>query len=149
MKLNYFTKRLSIVGRWIATTLFCLSAIAFVWQGTFFSNTVAMAAPATKLIASAGTSDQVKGKASEDAGRAKNFIEDTKEKVKQTANKNADRVEQATDDNNTFVERKAKRDRDRIEQRADEDAARTEKAEDNTKNAVQRTVDSIKDVFSN
>jgi uncharacterized protein YjbJ (UPF0337 family) len=149
VKLNYFTKRLSIVGRWIATTLFCLSAIAFVWQGAFFSNTAAMADPGSNLIASAGTSDQVKGKASVDAGRAKNFIEDTKDKVKETANKNAARVDQATDDNDSFVERKAKRDRDRIEQRADEDAARTEKAVDNTKNAVERAVDSIKDVFNN
>jgi hypothetical protein len=149
MKLNYFTKPLSIAGRWIATTLFCLSAIAFVWQGSFFSNTAAMAAPAANLIASAGTSDQVKGKASEDAGRAKNFIEDTKDKVKETANKNAARVDQATDDDGGFIEGKAKRDRDRIEKRADEDAARTEKAVDNTKNAIERTVDSIKDVFSN
>jgi uncharacterized protein YjbJ (UPF0337 family) len=101
------------------------------------------------LIASADVDDQVKGKASEDAGRAKNFIEDTKDKVKQTANKNADRVDQATDDNDSFVERKAKRDRDRIEQRADEDAARTEKAVDYTKNAIERAVDGIKDVFNN
>ncbi|MEW6492564.1 MAG: hypothetical protein AB1589_08655 [Cyanobacteriota bacterium] len=149
MKLNYFTKRLSIVGRWMATTLFCLSAVTFVWQGTFFSNTTAMAAPAANLIASAGTSDQVKGKASIDAGRAKNFIEDTKDKVKETANKNAARVDQATDDNGSFIEGKAKRDRDRIEKRAEEDAARTEKAVDNTKNAVESVVDNIKDVFSN
>ncbi len=149
MKLNYIMKRLSIAGRWMATTLFCLSAIAFVWQGAFFSNTAAMAAPAANLIASTDVGDQVQEKASVDAGRAKNFIEDTKDKVKQTANKNADRVDQATDDDGSFVERKAKRDRDRIEQRADEDAARTEKAVDNTKNAVERAVDSIKDVFSN
>jgi uncharacterized protein YjbJ (UPF0337 family) len=149
MKLNYFMKQLSIAGRWMATTLLCLSAIAFVWQGAFFSNTAAMANPATNLIAAADVGSQVQGKASEDAGRAKNFIEDTKDKVKRTANKNADRVDQATDDNDSFVERKAKRDRDRIEKRADEDAARTKKAVDNTKNAVERTVDSIKDVFSN
>lgn len=149
MKLNYFMKRLSIAGRWMATTLLCLSAFTFVWQGAFFSNTSAMAAPSANLIASADAGNQVKGKASVDAGRAKNFIEDTKDKVKRTANKNAARVDQATDDNDSFVERKAKRDRDRIEQRADEDAARTKKAVDNTKNAVERTVDSIKDVFSN
>ena len=148
MKLNYFMKRLSIAGRWMATTLLCLSALAFVWQGAFFSNTAAMAAPDANLIASAGTSDQVKGKASVDAGRAKNFIEDTKDKVKETANKNADRVEQATDESDSFVERKAKRDRDRIEKRADEDAARTEKAVDNAKNAVESVVDNIKDVFN-
>lgn len=149
MKLNNFTKRLSIVGRWIATTLFCLSAITFVWQGAFFSNTAAMAAPAASLIASTDAGDQVQEKASVDAGRAKNFIEDTKDKVKETANKNAARVDQATDNDGSFVERKAKRDRDRIEQRAEEDAARTKEAVDNTKNAVERTVDSIKEVFKN
>jgi uncharacterized protein (DUF342 family) len=149
VKLNSIMKRLSIAGRRMATTLFCLSAIAFVWQGAFFSNTTAMAAPAANLILAADVGSEVQGKASVDAGRAKNFIEDTKDKVKQTANKNADRVEQATDDTDSFVERKAKRDRDLIEQRADEDAARTKKAVDNTKNAVERAVDSIKDVFSN
>ncbi|HAJ64264.1 MAG TPA: hypothetical protein DCP31_37700 [Cyanobacteria bacterium UBA8543] len=149
MKLNSTMKRFAIVGRWIATTVFCLSVITFAWQDAFFSNTAAMAAPAANLIASTDAGAQVKGKVREDTGRAKNFIEDTKEKVKRTANKNVNRVEQATDDNNSFVERKAKRDRDRIEQRADEDAARTRKAVDKTKNAVERTVDSIKDVFSN
>ena len=147
MKLNYFTKRRSTIGRWVATTLFCVSAIAFVWQGAFFSNTAAMADPATNLIASSDVGDQVQEKTREDAGRAKNFIEDTKDKVKRTANKNASRVDQATDDG-SFVERKAKRDRNRIEKRADEDAARTQKAVDNTKNAVERTVDNIKDAFS-
>lgn len=149
MKLKFFTKGLSTVGRWIVTTVFCLSAIAFVWQGAFFSNTAAMAEPAANLIAEADVGDRVQGKASEDAGRAKNFIRDTADKVKRTANKNAERVEQATDDNGSFFERKAKRDRDRIEQRADEDSARTQKAVDNTKNAVKRTVDNIKDAFNN
>lgn len=147
MKLNYFTKRLSTVGRWIATTLFCVSAIAFIWQGAFFSNTSAMANPTDRLIVASDAGNQVKGKASVDAGRAKNFIEDTKDKVKRTANQNADRVDQATD-NGSFVERKANRDAARIEQRADQDAARTKKAVDQTKNAVERTVDNIKDVFS-
>jgi uncharacterized protein YjbJ (UPF0337 family) len=146
VKLNYFTKPLSIVGRWIATTLFCMSAIAFVWQGAFFSNPVAMAAPTATLIADAGVGDKVQGKVSTDAGRAKNFIEDTKDKVKETANKNASRVDQA-DDEGSFVERKAKSDRDTIEKRAEEDAARTEKAVDNTKNAVQSAIDSIKGAF--
>jgi hypothetical protein len=59
MKLNYFTKLLAVAGRWVATTLFCLSAIAFVWEGAFFSNNVAMAYPSTNLIASA---DNVKDK---------------------------------------------------------------------------------------
>ncbi len=147
MKLNYFMKRLSIAGRWIAKSLLCVLAVTFVWQGALFSNTGAMAAPDANLIATADAGNQVKGKASVDAGRAKNFIEDTKDKVKQTANKNAARVDQAIDKNDSFVERKAKRDRDRIEQRADEDAARTEKAVDKTKNGVKRAVDGIKDIF--
>ena len=149
MKLNYFTKRLSTVGRWIATTVFCVAAIAFVWQGGFFSNSVAMANPVTSLIATADAGDQVKEKYREDVAKpSKNLIEDTKNKVKQAANKNASRVDQSTD-NGSVVEGKAKRDRNRIEKRADEDAARTEKAVDNTKNVVERTVDSIKDALSN
>ncbi len=149
MKLNNFMKRLSIVGRWMATTLLFLSAIAFVWQGAFFSNITAMAAPAADLIASTDMGEQVQGKASEDAGRTKNFIRDTADRVEQTAKKNAERVEQATDDNGSFVERKAKRDAARIEQRAEQDTARTQKAVDNTKNVVERTVDTIKDAFNN
>ena len=142
-------KRLSTVGRFLATTLFCVSAIAFVWQGAFFPNTAAMADPAANLIASADLGNQVQGKASEDAGRAKGFIQDTKEQLKRTAKKNAARVEQATDNKGSYVARKAKRDAARIERRADEDAARTKSAVDKTKNAVGRTVDNIKDAFSN
>jgi len=148
MKLNYLTKGLSTVKRWMTTTLFCLLAIAFVWQGAFFSNTSAMADPTVNLIASADAGDQVQEKASKDAGRAKNFIQDTADKVKETANKNANRVDQATDNNGSFVERKAKRDAARIEKRANEDASRTKEAVDKTKNAVERTVDSIKDAFN-
>ncbi|MEC4816744.1 MAG: hypothetical protein SAK29_26270 [Scytonema sp. PMC 1069.18] len=149
MKLNYLTKRFSCVGRFLATALFCVSAIAFVWQGAFFSNTTAMAAPTAYLIAEADLGSQIQGKVSEDTGRTKNFIRDTKESLKETANKNADRVEQATDNDGSFVERKANRDAARIEKRAEEDAARTEKALDNTKNFVERAVDNIKDAFSN
>ncbi|MEH2316405.1 hypothetical protein [Nostoc sp.] len=148
MKLNYFTKQFSTVKRWMATTLFCMLAIAFVWQGGFFSNTSAMADPTATLIASKDAGDQVQEKASEDAGRAKNFIQDTADKVKQTAKNNANKVDQATDDNGSFAERKAKRDAATIQKRADEDSARTKKAVDKTKNAVERTVDSIKDAFS-
>ena len=148
MKLNHLMKGLSAVGRWMATTLFCVSAIAFIWQGAFFSNTAAMADPASNLIAATDVGKQVQGKTSQDAGRAKNFIRDTANRVEQTAKKNAGRVEQATDDNGSFVERKAKRDTARIEQRSEEDAARTQEAVDNTKNAVKSTVDKIKDAFS-
>jgi hypothetical protein len=149
MKLNYFTKWLSIARRSIATTLLCLSAIAFIWQGSFFSNATAMASPSTDLIAAADFGDRVQEKTSKDAGRAKNFVQDTADKVKRTANRNADRVDQAKDDNGSFVERKAKRDKARIEKRADQDAARTQKAVDKTKNVVERTVDNIKGAFGN
>jgi uncharacterized phage infection (PIP) family protein YhgE len=143
MKLNVMT-RLSTVGRWIATSLFCLSAIAFVWQGAFVVNTAAVAAPSV-LIADAG--DQVKDAADDVAKGSKNFIRDAADTVKDAANSNATKVD-AADDEGTFIERKAKRDRDRIEQRANEDAARTQKAVDESKNAVQRAVDNIKDALS-
>lgn len=146
MKLNL--KRFSTGGRFVARIVLCLSAIAFVWQGAFFSNSNAMAAPGASLIATADAGDRVKEKVSEDAGRAKNFIQDTKDKVERTAKTNASKVEDATDGNGGFFERKAKRDAARIEKRAEEDAARTEKAVDNTKNAVKSTVDKIKDGFS-
>lgn len=148
MKLNHFTKQLSTVGRWLATTVFCVSAIAFFWQGAFFFNTVAMANPAANLIAAADAGSQIQGKASEDAGRTKSFVRDAADKVKETANKNAERVDEATDEG-SFVERKAKKDAGTIEKRANEDADRTQKAIDNTKNAVERAVDGIKDAFGN
>ena len=146
MKLNYFTKQLSTVKRWMATTLFCMLAITFVWQGAFFSNTSAMADPAETLIASADAGDQVKDKTSKDAGRAKNFIDDTADKVKEAAKSNASKVDEATD-NGSFAERKAKKDAATIQKRADEDSARTKEAVDKTKNVVERTVENIKDAF--
>ncbi|MBD0390102.1 MAG: hypothetical protein ICV54_27260 [Nostoc sp. C3-bin3] len=142
MKLNYFTKQLSTVKRWMATTLFCMLAIAFVWQGAFFSNTSAMADPAATLIASSDAQEKV----SRDTGRTKNFIDDTADKVKDAAKSNASKVDQATD-NGSFIERKAKRDAATIQKRANEDASRTKEAVDNTKNVVERTVDNIKDAF--
>ena len=145
MKLNDFMKR---VGSFLATTLLCVCAIAFVWQGAFFSNTAAMANPAVNLIAAADLGDQVKEKANEGFEGSRKFVEDTKDSLKKTANKNADKVDRATD-NGSVVERKAERDRDRIEQRADDHAAKTEKAIDNTQNFVESTIDKIKDVFSN
>jgi hypothetical protein len=154
MKSNYVTKQLSTVKRWMATTLFCIlamatptpSANAFVWQGAFFSNTSAMADPAATLIASADAGDSAQDKATRDAGRTKNFIDDTADKVKQAAKSNANKVDQATD-NGSFIERKAKKDAATIQKRASEDAARTKEAIDNTKNVVERTVDNIKDAF--
>ncbi|NJP08335.1 MAG: hypothetical protein HC866_01745 [Leptolyngbyaceae cyanobacterium RU_5_1] len=148
MKPNCLMHRLVIAGRWIATTLFCLTAIAFIWQGAVFSNTAAMAAPVANLIASANVGDRVQGKAREDAGRTKSFIQDTADRVEQTAKRNANQVDRATD-NGSPIGRKAQRDAARIEQRAEQDAARTQKAVDNTKNAIERTADSIKNVFSN
>lgn len=148
MKLNFFEKSLSIAKRLMVTTLLCLAAVVFFWQGAFFSNVSAMADPATHLIASRDVGDQVQGKVSKDARRAKNFIRDTADKVERTADKNAAKVERATDDKGSFVERKAKKDAGRIEQRAERDAGRTQKAVDDTKNAVERTVDNIKDAFN-
>lgn len=143
MKLNYFTKQVSAVGRLIATVLLCVTTIAFVWQGTAFS---VMAAPGSTLIA-ADLGNQVQGKASKDAGRAKGFIRDTADKVENMADKNANRVDDAAD-SGSYVERKAQRDAGRVHERAEQDAARTQKAVDNTKNAVERTVENIKDAFN-
>ncbi len=145
MKLSSLTKRFTAVGRWMATMLFCVSAIALGWQSF---STAAMAAPAANLIAAADVGSQVQGKTSKDAGRAKNFIRDAKNQVQQTAKNNAARVDQATDNDGSFLEGKAKRDSARINKRAEEDAARTQEAVDSTKNVIERTVDSIKDTFS-
>ncbi|MFN6462720.1 MAG: hypothetical protein RMZ41_012855 [Nostoc sp. DedVER02] len=146
MKLNYLTKQLSTVKRWMATTMLCMLAMAFVWQGAFFSNTSAMADPAGTLIASKDAGDQAQEKASRDAGRTKNFIDDAADKVKDAAKSNASKVDRATD-NGSFIERKAKKDAATIQKRANEDASRTKEAVDNTKNVVERTVENIKDAF--
>jgi len=143
MKLNYFAKLLSMAGRWLATALLFVSAIA--GHGAFFSASSAMAAP-TLIAADVG--DQVKDKTREGAGRAKGFIQDTADKVEQTANKNADRVEKAAGGKGSFAESKAKRDAARIRKRAEEDASRTQKAVDKTKNAVESTVDKVKDALN-
>jgi hypothetical protein len=145
--MEYFMKQFSTVKRWIATTVFCILAIAFVWQGAFFSNNVAIANPAVYQLA-ANVGNEAQGKVSKDTGRTKDFVRDTTEKVKDAAKSNAAKVDQATDDD-SFLERKAKKDAARIEQRANEDSARTQKAVDNTKNVIERTVDNIKDTFSN
>lgn len=147
MTLNLFTKQLSRVGRWMTTSVLCMAAIAFIWQGAFSSNMTALANPSSNLMAMRDAGDQVQHKASKDAGSAKGFIEDTKNKVEQTAKNNAAKVDNATDDG-SFLERKAKKDAGRIQKRAEEDADRTQKAVDNTKNAVERTVDNIKDAFN-
>lgn len=138
MKLNYLTKALSSLGRWLSIALLCLSAFAFGWQGFLSADHTAFAA---------GIGDSVKEKVSEDTGRTKGFIRDTADKVERTASKNAERVDRSTDGGN-FVERKARRDAARIHQRAEQDAARTERAVDNTKNAVKGTVENIKKTFS-
>lgn len=147
MKLNYLTKRLATVGRWMAATMLCVSAMAFVWSGAFFSNTPAMASDAVSSIAAADIGDKVQEKTSKDAGRAKNFIRDTENKVKETAKKNAAKVDRASE-NGSVVESKAKKDAATIQKRATEDSARTQKAVDKTKNAVESAVDNIKGAFS-
>ncbi|MEH1821231.1 MAG: hypothetical protein V7L31_19475 [Nostoc sp.] len=146
MKQNYVTKQLSTVKRWMATALLGMLAIAFVWQGAFFSNTSAMADPAATLIASSDAGDRAQEKANRDAGRTKNFIDDAADKVKEAARSNASKVDQATD-SGSFAERKAKKDAATIQRRANEDASRTKEAVDKTKNAVERTVENIKDAF--
>jgi uncharacterized protein YhaN len=144
MKLN-FLKSFSTVARWMVAALLCVSAMTFVWQGVWFSDSAALAEPTATLIAS---SNDVQEKAREDAGRTKSFVRETADKLERTAYKNADRVDDATD-NGSAISRKAQRDAARIEKRAEEDAARTQKAIDNTKNVVERAVDNIKDTFSN
>jgi hypothetical protein len=147
MKLNYFIKQLSTVGRSLVKTLFCLAAIALMWEGAFLATAPAMADTANSILV-ADLGDRIQQKASQDAGRTKSFIQKTAEQVEKTANKNTERVKQATDDDNNFLERRAKRDRDIVEKRAKEDAAQTQKAVDTTKNAIERTVENIKDTFS-
>ncbi len=148
MKPNFLANCVSAMGRWLAVGLFCFSAIAFVWQGAFFSTTDAFAAPMTHLVAAADAGSEIQGKASKDAGRAKGFVRDTTDKLKQTARTNAAKVDRATDDDSA-VARKAKKDAARIERKANKDSARTQTAIDKTKNAVERTVDNIKDAFGN
>ena len=148
MQLNYFAKRVLTIGRWLTTALLCVSAIAFTWQGAFFSSTAAIAAPASNMIAAADAGSEVQGKASKDAGRTKGFVRDTTDKLKKTAKTNAAKVDRATD-NDSAIGRKAKKDAARIERKADKDSARTQKAIDKTKNAVESAVDNIKDAFGN
>lgn len=141
VSMKSITNLLAVMGRWAIASLFCVAAIAFVWQGSFFSSNTAMAAPGTVVIAATDAGDQIQRD-------NKNFVRDAAQKVKETANKNANRVEQATGNDGSFVERKAKRDAARVEKRANEDAARTQEAIDDNVNAVERTVDKIKDAFS-
>lgn len=145
MKPNY-SRQLSALKRWATTAFISLFTIAFVWFGVFSTNAVAFANPTTHLVLAADLGNQVQGKTSEDASRAKNFIRDTADKVERTANKNAERVDRATD-NNSPIERKAKQDRATIHKRAEEDAARTQRAVDDTKNVIEKAVDNIKDAF--
>ena len=130
----------------MATTLVCVAAIAFVWQGGFFSNTTALVDSMPQLIATSGA-DQIKGAADKVTETSKNIIRGTEDKVKEAANSNAAKVDQADEDGGT-AERKAKRDKNRIERRASEDAARTEKRAEKSMNAVKDAVDNIKDAFS-
>jgi uncharacterized protein YjbJ (UPF0337 family) len=147
MKLNSLNKIASVVGRWVITTLFCVTVMVGAWQNSLVSNPNAIAGPAGDVITASDISGGVKDKAGDVERGSKNLIENTKDKVKDMANRNANRVD-AADDSGSFVEGKAKRDRDRIERRAEEDAARTERAVDASKNAVERATDAIKDAFN-
>jgi hypothetical protein len=141
ISMKSITNLLAAMGRWAVTVLFCVSAIAFTWQGASFSTPSAMAAPGTVVIAARTDTG------SEIQRDNKNFVRDAADKVKDAANSNANRVDDATD-NGSSIGRKAQRDAARIERRANEDADRTQRAIDNNVNAVERAVDNIKDVFS-
>jgi hypothetical protein len=145
MKLSYFTKPLSIVGRWMLTAMLCASAIAFVWQGAFFSDSSALASSSATLIA-ADLGDQIKDKADDVRAGSKKIIRENQDAVKKTANKNASKVDR-TDERGGYFERKAQRDHARIENRADRHAVRTERAVDKSMDAVKDTVDNAKDAF--
>jgi Skp family chaperone for outer membrane proteins len=145
MNLSYFSKHFSVVKRLAAAAMLCLSVTALTWQGGFVSNATAIANPSTNLIA-ADLGNKVKDKVSEDTNRAKNFVQDTADKVERTAKRNASKVDDATD-SGSILERKAKNDKNRILDKAEKDSARTQDAIDDTKNVVERTVDSIKDAF--
>jgi len=133
------TKLFATLGHWSVTALLCVSAIAFTWQTPLLTNSTAMAARVTPVVAAMDAGDKVKRD-------NKNFVDNAADKVKEAANKNANRVDRSTD-TNSAVERKAQRDAARIEKRADEDAARTKRAIDDNVGAVERTVDKIKDAF--
>ena len=145
MKLNNASTILSSLKRWVATALLCMLATVFAWQGLFSTNLVALAYSSTNLVAVGDLGDKVKEKVSNDTGRAKDFVQDTKEQVQNAAKTNASKVDEATDNETDFIGRKAKKDKGRIEAKADKDSARTQNAIDKTGNAVKRTVDNIKD----
>ncbi|HEY9299659.1 MAG TPA: hypothetical protein VIQ31_25505, partial [Phormidium sp.] len=114
-------------------------AIAFTWQGAFLSNSAAIAAPVTNLIAAADNPTEF-------AEGHKDFVQKTADTVKKAAKDNASKVDNATDDGN-IIERKAKSDAATIQKRADEDAAKTKEAIDKSTNVFERTVEGIKDAF--
>jgi ribosomal protein S20 len=122
---------LATLFRWTATLVFCLIAIAGVWQGAFLTN--------TDTLAATNVGDRVEKAANNVRAGSKDLIRDTKNKVEKTANKNASKVDQA-DRKGTFAERKAQRDKVRIEERAENHAARTEKAVDKSMDAVKVAV---------
>lgn len=128
---------------WMKRVVVSLVAIALVWQWAFV-NLAVWAVPAPLLATD--MANQAKGAADEVRDRSKDLIRDTKNKVEKTADRNAAKVN-AADDHGSFAERKANRDQARIEERAENHAARTEKAVDDSMNAVQGTVDKIKDAF--
>lgn len=148
MKLNHVTKQFSNVKNWIATTLLGMLAIAFFWQSAFLATSnVALANSTVNSLIFADTANQVQDKVSQDTGRTKSFIEETKDKVQDAAKSNAAKVDRATDDG-SFIESKAKKDAGRIQQKAEKDAARTKDAVDDTKNVLERAVEGIKDTFN-
>lgn len=139
MKLNSFTKRLSIAGHWIAATVLFVCATAFAWQGAFLANTAAMASPHGTLIAA--SLDKDANHAAEETKRSnKSFVETVKEKVQDAAQSNAEKVQDTLGDDNP-ISRKAGRDAKRIVNRSEEDASRTKKAIDTNVNKAKDAAD--------
>ncbi|WP_088891440.1 hypothetical protein [Leptolyngbya ohadii] len=145
MKLNSFTKRISIAGRWIAAALLFVCATAFAWQGAFLADSAAMAAPQGTLIAADLGNEAKSG--TDDAKRAnKNFVRDTKNTVQDAAQSNSEKVKDAFGDDSA-VGRKAGRDAQRIVNRANEDASRTQKAIDKNLGGVKGAINRVKDAL--
>jgi uncharacterized protein YjbJ (UPF0337 family) len=145
MKLNYFAKRSSVVGKWVATAVFSVVAVVLLWQSPIFMDTAALASPSTSLMTT-HASNQAQGAAEDVRRGSKEIIQDAKDKVKDAARSNSRKVDRADVDGGVS-ERKAMRDRGRIEERAENHADRTEKAVDDSMNAVQGAIENIKDVF--
>jgi alpha-beta hydrolase superfamily lysophospholipase len=149
MKLNLTIRHIAssflTISFWVNKAVLSMVAIALIWQSVFMSSSIALPIDS---IATMNMKQSVEQKADKDADRTKDFVQDTKTAVQKTAQKNAKRVEQATNGKGNLLEERAKKDAVRINVRAEQDAARTQDAIDDTKTAIERTVEGIKDAFN-